>query len=240
MGEKKVQDGKKLLCFSHAGSSATIFHQWDSIFYEKGIEIIPVELPGRGLRSDEPLCQNIDEIVQDIFIKYKKIVAHDNYALFGHSMGCLILYEFCKYCKKQGVALPLHVFVSGRGAPHICLREKKTHMIDEYFMKEVYKLGGCDEELINDSELMRIFLPILRNDYALVEKYKAGPIENLICGITVLNGIQDTIADDELKEWARYTSGKFEIINFQGGHFYLFDYPKRMAQIVMERLSYRI
>lgn len=237
MKEKKAQDSnKKLLCFSHAGSSATIFHQWDKIFYEKGIEIIPVELPGRGLRSDEPLCQNIDEVVQDIFIRYKKVVEQDNYALFGHSMGCLILYEFCKYCNKQNIALPLHVFVSGRGAPHIRLREKKTNMTDEDFMQEIYKLGGCDEELINDSELMRIFLPILRNDYALVEKYVAGPIVNFKCGITVLNGLQDTIADDELKEWAQYTNEKFEIINFKGGHFYLFDYPKKIARIVMERL----
>lgn len=227
----------KLLCFSHAGSSATIFYKWKKVFLEKGIEIIPVELPGRGSRIDESLCCDVDKLISDLFLTYKNIIERGKYAVFGHSMGSLILYEFCNYCIKQGISEPIHIFVSGRAAPHIPKKRKINHLNDEEFMEEVYKLGGCEEELINNAEIVNIFLPILRNDYSLVENYKIKNIENFSCGLTVLNGMEDTIINDDLQAWSLYTDSEFEILNFKGGHFYLFNYQERIAQIVADRIK---
>lgn len=226
----------KLLCFSHAGSSSTVFLRWEKLFLSKNIEIVPVELPGRGSRLEEELCYEIEKIIPDLFIKHKTIIESGNYVVFGHSMGSLVLYEFCKYCITKDMPAPIHIFISGKEAPHICEREKISHLDDADFMKKVFELGGCDDELINNLEILTIFLPIIRNDYILVEKYRTKEITCFKCGLTVLNGIQDSISYGDLYGWKFYTDSDFEIINFEGGHFYLFDYPEKIARIVSDRI----
>lgn len=226
----------KLLCFSHAGSSSTTYLRWESIFMGKNIEIIPVELPGRGSRLDERLCYELDKIIPELFMQHENILKEGKYAVFGHSMGSLVLYEFCRYCLEQEMSPPIHIFVSGIEAPHICKREKISHLNDGDFMKEVYDLGGCDEELIRDPEILSIFLPIIRNDFKLVENYKITSKRQFGCGLTVFNGSQDNISSDALEEWQIYTDSSFEIISFEGGHFYLFNYPERIAEVMSENI----
>ncbi len=225
----------KLLCFSHAGGSATKFLPWKSYFKKKGIEIIPVELSGRGLRMDEDLTNDIESIVQDLFQKVKDIVKNYKYAVIGHSMGCLIMYELCDYIISQGYPGPVHIFASGKEAPHV--KEKKfiSDLNDEKFLNEIYSAGGTEEELLTDEDIKKIFLPILRNDYTLVEEYKIKRVRRFDCGITVLNGNQDTIPEDDLFGWSLYANKEFNIVNFDGGHFFLYDYPERVAQIINDR-----
>ena len=77
-----------LFCFPFAGGNSYSFSQLKA-FIPKNIFFKPLELPGRGTRSKEPLLFNIHEIVDDQF-KILKKEFNKEYALFGHSMGAKI------------------------------------------------------------------------------------------------------------------------------------------------------
>lgn len=53
----------------------------------------------------------------------------------------------------------------------------------------------------------------------------------------MLNGNQDIISEDDLFGWSLYTNKEFNIVNFDGGHFFLYDYPERVAQIVSDKTN---
>ena len=56
----------KLFCIPYAGGSAGIYSKWNG-HISKFIEVCPVELPGRGKRFSEPLCNSIKQMVDDVF-----------------------------------------------------------------------------------------------------------------------------------------------------------------------------
>jgi len=97
----------KLFTFPYAGGNSNIFSPWKKQLNNK-IELNAVELPGRGYRTLEPPNNSIEEIVNgllNIFIKN-----NSDYAMFGHSMGALIVFELLSLLKCKGIKLPFHVF----------------------------------------------------------------------------------------------------------------------------------
>lgn len=91
-----------------------------------------------------------------------------SYYLFGHSLGALITVKLCDLIREKGKMLPVHLFVSGEGAPTHTREENKLHLLnDQEFVSELKKLGGMTEVFFNYPELQEYYLPILRNDYSL-------------------------------------------------------------------------
>ena len=72
----------KIFCFPHLGGSASIYYQWKTMIH-KNIEIIPIELAGRGERNKEPFCKNFKELLLDISIQITNNHL-EKYAFFGH------------------------------------------------------------------------------------------------------------------------------------------------------------
>lgn len=52
----------KLFCLPYAGSSCNIYYPWKSKF-PSSIEIVPIELAGRGKRFDEPQYKEFNQAV---------------------------------------------------------------------------------------------------------------------------------------------------------------------------------
>ncbi len=60
------------------------------------------------------------------------------------------------------------------------------------------ELGGTPEELSNNKELLDIFIPIIRNDFKILENYNYEKKEDKIeCDVSILNGKQDSINLEE-------------------------------------------
>ena len=86
--------------------------------------------------------------------------------------------------------------------------------------------------ILEDTELMRLFLPILRADFAVCEtyEYEAGP--PLRCPITVISGEEDpTTNRNGLDAWRDQTNAALSRHMVPGDHFYL-----NSAQPVLLRL----
>ncbi|UII24661.1 thioesterase domain-containing protein [Fulvivirga maritima] len=229
-------DKIKLFCFPYAGGSASIFYEWKS-YLSPHIEIIAIELKGRGRRIKEDLYDNVDELIDDIFSIIKKHLHNCNYAFFGHSMGAMIAYELTLRIKREKLHLPVHLFVSGRGAPHI-YKPKNYHLLDDKnFEKEILKLGGTPPEFFDYPELLEIFLPLLKNDFKLSDTKNRDDIIPIETGLTAFFGNDEDLTLEQIEEWRNYTSRIYEKNIYPGGHFFIKKYYKKVIKVINSRLS---
>lgn len=112
-----------LFCFPYAGGSAVAYNKWKK-YNNTNIEIIPIELAGRGKRFGEELYDKIEDAVDDVYEIVKSNI-NGPYGLFGHSMGSIIAYELARKINNSNLPNPEYIFVSGRKPPHIEENEKK-------------------------------------------------------------------------------------------------------------------
>lgn len=220
----------KLFCFPHAGGLSSVYKSWER-YISNDIEIIPIELAGRGKRIDVPTYQSIDEAVDDL---YKNIESHldmTEFALFGHSLGAIIVYEMIYKLKKELGREPIHTFFSGRMPIQIVSSRDRHKLSDKALRDYIIKLGGTPVEIQQYDELLNMFLPIIRSDFKMVETYNYKPKYELMkSDISIFNGKNDELIDkDRLEGWKDYTTGACEFYKFEGGHFYINDSQREVV-----------
>lgn len=202
------------------------------------IRIYPIEIPGRGTRFAQPLWEDIEVIVDDIFEIIKRDINNSLYAFFGHSMGTILIYELTRRIKNAGYSEPLHIFLSGRFPPHINEKKLISDLPDDQFKKEIFELGGTPKELIESQELFDVFLPILRSDYKAIENYKMKHERiKWTSNISVLYGSHDKeIVEHEYNEWANYTEGTCEFYKYCGDHFFIHKNTDKILDLLNNTL----
>ncbi len=225
----------KLFCLPYAGgSSAAIYYKWKK-YLDSNIEVVPVELAGRGRRMSESSYDSMLNAVEDVYNIIKPIIKDCDYAFYGHSMGTIIAFELCRKIMSENERQPLHLFVSGRYPPSTRRAEKYlSRLPDNIFLEEVCKLGGTSTEIVANKELCDIFVPILKADYRIIEEYKyINSDKKFNCGITAFNGKGDTeVSYNEVKEWGKHTLLQNPIYEFEGNHFFINDKIAEITEII--------
>ncbi|MCU0287008.1 MAG: thioesterase domain-containing protein, partial [Acidobacteria bacterium] len=121
----------KLFCLPYAGGSAAIYNKWRP-YLDKRIELVPLDLAGRGRRIYDPLYDSIAEAVEDIYNMIEKQLEDVPYSFFGHSMGGIMVYELAQKIRNLQRPQPIHIFIAGRGAPDIPGEDEKIfHKLPE-------------------------------------------------------------------------------------------------------------
>ncbi len=228
----------KLFCLPYAGGSAACYHPWRQ-YINHSIELRPLELAGRGLRLGEPFHQSITEAVIDIYKFIQKDLDDGPYAIFGHSMGCMLAYELAYMIKNSGHPSPCQLFFSGKCPPGIKNSREPLYLLrDREFIEEVFKMGGTPKELLENRELLEIFLPILRADFKIVETYRhEAKDERLDSDLTVFWGKQEKgVTLGEIGMWRDYTHKNCQIHLFNGGHFFINEYAQDVVNIINSTL----
>lgn len=211
----------RLFCFPYAGGSAAIYRGWAERL-PKEVEVCPVQLPGRDRRIHEPafmeasaLAAACIEALQPYFDK--------PFALFGHSMGALLSFEIARQLRRLGMAAPSHLFVAGRAAPHLPdLQPPKHGLPDAELIEELRRLNGTPPDILENEELMRLMLPLLRADFAVCETASYAPEPPFEFPITAMGGIHDPdVSCERLEAWREQTNGQFMRRLFPGDHFFL-------------------
>jgi surfactin synthase thioesterase subunit len=227
----------KLFCFPYAGGTSAIFNKWKQ-YLDPQIEFRPIELSGRGKRIHEPLYKDLSEVIEDVFQIIKEEISRSQYALFGHSMGGMISYELAQKIRNTGNNQPLHIFFSGRSAPHVNREgDKKYHLMnDDLFKKEIMELGGTPPEFFKHPELLELFLPLLKNDFRIAEtEIHAREVHPLDGNITVLVGEEDDLSG-ECDGWKKHTKRLCSIHYFKGGHFFLHNEAQPIVKLINNTL----
>ncbi|HYL99891.1 MAG TPA: alpha/beta fold hydrolase, partial [Blastocatellia bacterium] len=210
----------RLFCFPYAGGGAAIYRPWGSNLPPE-IEVIAVELPGRGLRIKERPSRQLREVVNeiaDVIVPY----LDREFAFFGHSMGALLAFETARELRRRVGPHPVSLQVSGRRAPQIPDSDPITYNLPEAeFRAELRRLNGTPQEVLEHEELMELMSPLLRSDFELIQTYRYNPEAPLDCPITVYGGTDDEdVPAEYLLPWREQTTSKFAVHMIPGDHFF--------------------
>jgi surfactin synthase thioesterase subunit len=222
-----------LIILPFAGGSQFSFNEMVYAANAKGIKPVPVEYPGRGKRFTDPLLENIHDIVEDVFLQVKNHLAPP-YAIYAHSMGCIVGYLLIHKIMNKGIPLPVHLFFSGCCGPSVVheMETKHTLQTDE-FIEKLRELGGCPEAILEDEQLLNIFLPVIRSDFRAVETYiYKRSSEPLKIPISVIIGTEDKVTYEDAKLWQQETNKAIEIFEFKGNHFFIFGNEQKIVDLI--------
>ena len=227
----------RLFCFPYAGAGSSIFRTW-SAQLPADIEVCSVQLPGRESRLKEPLFTDLVPLIHALT---PALLPHLDlpFVFFGHSLGALISFEVARQLRRLKHSVPLHLFISGRKAPQLPALERPIHQLpDAEFVEELHRYNGTPSDVLQNVELMNLFLPILRADIAINEMYVYHPETPLDCSISVYGGLQDgKVNRDSLAAWRDHTSGSFTLRMFPGDHFFLRSQQEALLQAISKDLS---
>jgi len=226
-----------LFCLPYAGATASVYSRWAKLLPD-AIELCPVELAGRGKRFGEPFYENVEAAVEHILEQLEERLQQP-FALFGHSMGSLLAYELYFAIRKRRLPEPDIVFFSGRSAPHIPRNNESIHLLpDVPFVEKLSGYGAMPDRFLEDKELAKLFLPILRNDFRIVENYEyVEKRERLACDVAVLYGSRDESMVGDAMEWRRHAGRGCDIVRFDGGHFFIHDVQEQVVSYLAGRLT---
>jgi medium-chain acyl-[acyl-carrier-protein] hydrolase len=231
----------KLFCLPYAGGTAVIFKEWEKRL-PAGIEIKAIEYAGHGKRSNHPLYKDVNEAIEDVYrLISAEIMDGGSYAIFGHSMGAMLAYEVAQKIRQHNLPMPIHIFFSGRGVPHIQSKKEKIYhqMDDAAFQQEIANLGGTPKEFFDYPELMEYLLPILKNDFKISETaFRSTEIHPFDFPITIFMGKEEEEMEAEnVHGWMLHTNQTCVVYYFNGGHFFINDELETIVGIIHKALT---
>lgn len=211
----------RLVCFAYAGGSSATYLPWLKLLHPD-VELVVCQLPGRGTRLFEDPYDQIEPLVQDL-CKAIHPLCDMPLVFFGHSMGSKVAYELCLAMQANNLPLPVHFIASAAAAPFHIRRKAPIHDLPEKeFIAALSKLNGTPQQVLNNPELMALFLPALRADFKLVETY-INPSRTIVpTRLTLMGGVMDeTVSPSELADWNKLFTLTSKIRWFEGDHFYI-------------------
>lgn len=226
-----------LLCLPCAGASATMYLRWRQLL-PRWIEVVPVELPGRGMRMGERFVETYDALVERICTE-QAAAMQGSFAIFGHSMGALLAYGVVQRLRSLGRPLPLALFASGSSAPSQRDPDRlpDTHD-DDALIADLRKQGGTPEEVFASAELMRITLDTLGADYRVCRSFEYVSADMpLPMPLHVFAGRQDDIDAARVEAWSAHAGGAFSLDWFDGGHFFIRQHEAAVLAALARRLG---
>lgn len=227
----------RLICLPYAGGTAAVYRDWAGAL-GTGVEVLPVQLPGRGWRLRETPSVDLKALAAGIAEAVEPL-AEVPVAVFGHSMGAWLGFELVTQLEARGIR-PVQLFASGRQAPWMgCEHEPLSVLDDAAFVAETQRrYDGIPAEVLAEPELLALVLPALRADVAALEGYRRETGTPVRTPIMALAGRTDgMIPVERLDGWAMETTGEFTSRLFEGGHFYFRPDPKPLLQVVREALA---
>ncbi|MFT7840495.1 alpha/beta fold hydrolase [Saccharothrix sp. BKS2] len=219
-----------LYCFPFAGGTSAFYSSWAGAFTD-GVELVPVQLPARGVRMAEPPATDLGSMAAEVAARIAASATRP--LLFGHSMGAITAFEVARRLRELGRPAG-HLFVSGRPAPPIPLpRTVVSDLPRAAFLRVLRDYGAISEEILGHAELLDVVLPMIRSDFSLIERYEYVPGPPLDCPILGWCGDDDPDGSaEDMRGWGEMTTGGFTLVERPGGHFFLTEHRDEIIRAI--------
>jgi medium-chain acyl-[acyl-carrier-protein] hydrolase len=226
----------RLLCFPYAGSGASMYRKWVEEA-PPDLDVCPVQLPGREGRCHETPYSTLEPLL-DVLCDELAPWTDAPFALFGCSMGAIVAAELADALQRRAGKTAAHLFVAARRAPgRPDSRPPTAGLSNAEFLAQLREYNGTPSELLDDPDAMAFYLPCLRADFALCERFVPRPGATIDCPLTVLGGTEDAdVSPDDLEAWRPVTTSAFASCTFAAGHFFVNTCRDAVLATVVARL----
>lgn len=226
----------KLICFPYVGAHGYIFRTWHSMLPED-VEVSAVTASADAEAFAEDRITQFSQLVPLVSAKVAGVLDRP-FVFYGHSAGAVLSFEIARWLRRHRGLLPRRLIVSGRRAPHMPDTEFRTRdKSDDEFVKRLAELSGTPLELLENKELLSIFLPGLRAEFDLCESYKYVDDVALPCPITAIGGRDDPESlEERLDGWRCHTSTSFSKHILDGNHFFIHSSERDLLDVLRTEL----
>jgi medium-chain acyl-[acyl-carrier-protein] hydrolase len=226
----------RLVCFPYAGGAAAAFNGW-AVNLPAGTQICAIQLPGRAERWKEPVYTDVFQTVNklaEILLRH----LDGPFAMFGYSMGAQVAFELARALRNAGIQ-PACLFVAAHRAPHLSREHSPLHSLpDAEFIQEIARrYEAIPPAILEDDQILQLFLQALRADVAMGEAYAFTPAEPFSFPVSVFGGTSDrSVTQSELEAWRVHTTSSFKLRLLPGGHFFLRTSRQSMLEAIASDL----
>ncbi|MBU2277161.1 MAG: alpha/beta fold hydrolase [Gammaproteobacteria bacterium] len=227
-----------LLAVPFAGGNEHVYRPWLDLL-PPWLDFQTVQLPGRGRRFCERNDLSIEQMAAAIVADLEPVVAKRPWALFGHSMGARICFEMLHLLPPA--LKPVSVVLTGSRAPFLPPTTRDVANKDRAaFIQLLREMNGTPAEILQNDELLDMFLPMLQRDFAHVERYRSKAERPLLhqqhCRI--FGGDTDPdISFSQLQDWQQCFANPVAVRSLPGDHFFLFEHGTTLLKTPLEVLQ---
>ncbi|MFF3325068.1 thioesterase II family protein [Streptomyces sp. NPDC002889] len=233
----------RLFCFHHAGGGASFFAPWPARV-APGIDVLPVQLPGRESRFREPRFHDAGALIEVLERELAPWLDRP-YALYGHSMGALVAFALAAARMRGGGRAPLMLFVGAYAAPHLTPPlPPADRYTDAELARFLVDIGGLNPQFLGRDDWLRALLPIVRDDLRICAGHRRAGLPDpdddtarLPLDIHAFAGEDDRLVDpDAVRSWERYAR-RFRMSTVPGGHFFPRERPRPFFDVINRSLA---
>jgi surfactin synthase thioesterase subunit len=226
----------RLLCLPPAGGTATQFRDWGGHLRD-AVEVVAVELPGRGFHRSEPPVTEMERLVVTLAAEVGHLLDRP-YAIFGHSVGALIGLELAHALRGGGHPEADALFAAACRAPDAFYsRPHRAEPTDDELLAALSESGGVSAAILENPKYRQMLLGALRADVTLSERYRPADREPLTCPVFAYWGAADSgVPQGRVAGWRNETRGRFVSRMFSGGHFFPVDQRKLLLRALQDDL----
>jgi surfactin synthase thioesterase subunit len=218
-GPRRESARTRLLCFHHAGGSATMFRQWPQQL-PPWVEVVAVQLPGRADRFLEPPYDRMKPLVDDLIEVVAPLLALP-FACYGVSMGARVAWALAHAMRERSTPMPGALFVAASAGPTLDDGNWRWEGRDDGLEGYVREMGGTPPAVLAEPKLLAALLPTLNADLTVLSTHGFQSATPLDVPIRAFAGVGDDDATpDRTRAWSVETSALFDLDVLPCGHFF--------------------
>ena len=155
------------------------------------------------------------------------------FAFYGHSNGALVAFELARLLSRCGGRDASALFLAAKRSPLLPAETPVCHLPDAEFVEVLRRYGGTPAGLFACPDLLSVYLPILRADFALGETHALTDRSPVRIPVHAIAGREDTLATpNDMRAWLPLASGEFVLHQLSGAHFFLATHAVEVGHVI--------
>ncbi|RDK02747.1 thioesterase II family protein [Paraburkholderia lacunae] len=194
---------------------------------------VGVQYPGRHAACATQAPRSVGEMA-DHAVACIRAARLTDVTLFGYSLGALVAHEVALRMQDEAACPVRHVVVAACRPPHLFRGSGMSACQgDEAFLTEVARLGGVPRALLRDARRASHFLPVLRADFGVCDRFTYVERGALTLPLTVLGGTRDQLAPlADVTHWRQHTTNAYRERILPGDHFFINQHASAAAALL--------
>lgn len=221
----------RVFLIPYSGCGAGMYRRWPR--RHRGVDLVPVELPGHETRFREPHFGTYPELAKDLV---RGLEPHLDvpFAFFGHCAAALAAFEVSAQLHRAGMPTPARLYVSSQVAPQDGPAGRFLTMDDSELGAELAMLietmGG-----VPHAELIELYVEVMRLDVDANRSYVMPDPPRLSCPITAIGWSGDAdVPFSAMGGWSR--CGETTPVLLDGGHHRFTEGPGELVDLLCAHL----